>query len=483
MIGQTGALNYQIPLRQGPGYQSDPMAQQQLAPVEAPQTAQLPDRLAVMEGKTKELYDNYALLDSFSRDMASKGIDVFKPDYSQEGGGLPFQTYQKLEAMVRFAANDLSNEQRARDASLSDFQRGNIQFAKGKNYGNASVQDPNNIVSNMSTYQIEEANRRTNENTYTPQHSAAVNATAYDPTIAAIDEQVANGEISQEQGERRKEMVFRNVNGPAYQQLIPRGGRKGPTPEDISRRADLIKQMKVGIYTNDQTALNILRNAPGVEYADYVDDGSRLGIEVGFKGADPSFIDLSTGAGEGEINAMLSRITGQLKIPNEALFDFDTNVGIPQSNSGVILQGLKEKMKSIPSKTEVAQEILPTLQQMAAEGTLQIPDGVVMSIDLDEPNFISQMWRDGNRLTIKYHPVVGGKVQATTKEKVVSSPEELESIISHNAQLLAPKFGSQIQRAGETSQQITPVDFNTQWSKLKPGERLTGPDGKIYIKK
>jgi hypothetical protein len=120
---------------------------------------------------------------------------------------------------------------------------------------------------------------------------------------------------------------------------------------------------------------------------------------------------------------------------------------------------------------------------MAAEGTLQIPDGVVMSIDLDEPNFISQMWRDGNRLTIKYHPVVGGKVQATTKEKVVSSPEELESIISHNAQLLAPKFGSQIQRAGETSQQITPVDFNTQWSKLKPGERLTGPDGKIYIKK
>ncbi len=483
-IGQSGAYNYRIPLNQQPqGYQPEPIGGEDAGAIEAQQRgAGLPeDRIANMRGKTKELYDNYALLESFARDMATKGIDVFKPDYSQEGGGLPFQAYHNLEASVRFAANDLKNEQKARDEFMPLSMRGEAR-ATGP-MDTTSLQDPNNVISMRPTYQVEETNRRLGEQTYTTADQNKTNAAYLQPTEDDIDRAVASKLYSAAQGEQYKQMLKQNTAQTSYQQLIPRGGsHKGPTPEDISRRAELIKQIKGGIFTKDPLALNMLRNAPGVEGADYVDDGERLGIEVYLKGADPSFIDLSAGAGEGEINALLSRITGQMKIPNEAVFEFDTSVGIPQSNSAPILQGLKEKMKSIPSNEDVANEILPSLQQMAAEGTLEIPDGVVMSIDLDTPNFISKMWR-GNKLTIKYHPLKDGKVQATTSTKVVSSPEELESIIGYNANKLAPKFGSQVSRQDETPIGPVKVTNDAQYKALPSGSQYIGADGKTRIKK
>ena len=40
-----------------------------------------------------------------------------------------------------------------------------------------------------------------------------------------------------------------------------------------------------------------------------------------------------------------------------------------------------------------------------------------------------------------------------------------------------------VQTVGQKTQSITPDEFNAQWAKLKPGQKLVAPDGKTYTKK
>lgn len=38
-------------------------------------------------------------------------------------------------------------------------------------------------------------------------------------------------------------------------------------------------------------------------------------------------------------------------------------------------------------------------------------------------------------------------------------------------------------KSGEQPKKITPAEFSQKWTTLKPGDKLTGPDGKVYVKK
>lgn len=225
-VGQLGGLNYKItPFGQpvaAPGYTG-----QDVGAIAPPEVAGLPnDRLADRQGQTEELFNKYRMLDSFAKDMAKKGIDVFTPDYSEPGGGLPYQTFLQLDAGVRYAANKLANQQKAQDQFLPEMFQGGARLAQGKTMETVDLTDPNQIVSLRDTPAIDEAQRRLGADTNTQREANALNQQVFDRSMAAIDAEIASGAITPEQGAVRKASLFRNV--PTPQVFAPRaesGGR------------------------------------------------------------------------------------------------------------------------------------------------------------------------------------------------------------------------------------------------------------------
>lgn len=220
--GSAVGLNYEI----SPFQQQQAAPQQGIAPVQGPDAPQIPNTgLANIEGATSQLFNNYALLKSYMSDMARKGIHVDEPDYSQPDGGLPYQTFLKLDAGVRMASNKLANEQKNRDRLQELIWTNKAGYAPGFNPDQGYVTDPGSVVSYEPTYQVKEANDRLDTPTYTQLDSRAFNQAYMGPTEADIDAQVASGQITPAQGVINKSMLFQNVPQTAYQQLIPRNPR------------------------------------------------------------------------------------------------------------------------------------------------------------------------------------------------------------------------------------------------------------------
>jgi hypothetical protein len=456
--GQIGGLAYRMnfPQQMG-GYE----------PLSTPQedvqgyNYELPDRLASRREKVSNLLNNYGNLKSILTDLERQGIQYDKPDYSQPDGGAAYQTFLVADATVRQAAQELANESDA-EKQLRDLQaQGKIRFKQGVDPNeDLAYSDPNNYYSTAPSPLVNEANQRLNTPTYTTGDQNKFNQADLDPNIAQIDRMVQMGQLSPEEGELQKAYLQRNVAQTAYQQLIPRGGRGGLSQEDLSRRAELIKQVKKGIITNDQTPLNMIRLIPGVEDVEYVNTGNQVGLQVYFKGGQPAFVDLSQGGGEGDINALLNRIEGQKNVPNEAVFSFDTKVEIPTSNSGQVLSDIKTKLASYPKQADSAADILPTLKELAAKQQLYLPSGeLVTTIEEDIP----WMWGD-NKLEITYHPLdaKGNVNYKRTATKSISSPEELGALIDENAGAVAPAFGGGFQQSPTQEPQSTPQSPSKQ---------------------
>lgn len=216
-IGQSGALNYEI----NPFQQAQAPQAQVPGGIAPPDTAEIPQnsRFANREKVTAELFNNYKLLDSFAKDMARKGIDVFTPDYTQEGGGLPYQTFLKMDAGVRFAANKLANEQKAQEKFIELAWQNKAGLAPGVSMSNADLAgDPSQVVSYEPMYATEEANRRLAQQTDTRFASNAVNAGVMNPAIARIDAMIQAGQLSPQQGAIEKSKIFANTpNPPVFQ--------------------------------------------------------------------------------------------------------------------------------------------------------------------------------------------------------------------------------------------------------------------------
>lgn len=465
--GQTGALNYAIPLNQQPLYQ--PPATQQMRP--QGETFELPDDLAVVQDKTSKLFNNYGLLQNFIKSMRDQGIDPFTPDYSQDGGGLPYQTLLELDAGVRYAAQELKNEQEYRKQTNPFILANKAGYAPGVNPQTDMLsQNPNSIVSYEELPFVQNANQRLNTPTYTQGDQNRFNQAYYNPTLAQIDQLVQSGQLSPQEAAIQKANLQQNVAQTAYQQLIDRGGRGGLSQEDISRRAELIKKFKQGIVSNDPTPLNLLRLVPNVEEAAYVNTGDRVGIEVYFRNQDtPAFIDLSKGGGEADINALINRIEGQMNVKNEDVLTFDTSVSIPASNARKIIDDVKNKLSSLPNSSEIGLEVIPKLQELATGGLLFLPSGEqVVSINSNIP------WWGANQLIVEYYktdPKTGRATNTITKKKI-STPEELKAFVEENANEIAPAFGGGFEQP-ESNQPgwsvlNNPTDLNNSPNPLRP---------------
>ena len=431
-FGNAAALDYRMDFPQQQGqYAPPPVAQQQQ--VDVPQYDK--DPIAVRGKLTSDYYNNMGLLRSFAQDMAKKGIDPFTPDYSQDGGGLAFQTMQKLQAGLLYAANALGNEFKAEQQLRPLIAQGAVRPEQGVDLNEGmAYSDPKNFYATSLDPIVTQANQVLGDARYTQGDSNKLNQTVRDPRIQYFQQQIQKDPNNATYYQRQIDALLTNSPQTAYQQLIPRGGI---SHEDLSRRAQLIKQIKGGILTNDQTPINMLKLVPGVEDVGYVNTGDRVGLEVYYKGQpNPSFIDLSKGAGEGDINALLNRIEGQKNVPNESVFSFDTKVSIPPSNAKQVLEDFKPKFKAL------GEDVMPKFQELASSGKLSLPDGAPIKFaEIDPPSWF--FGAGGKDLVITYNPVVKGKVDYTkTKtKKIDQGSDELDEIVNYNANKIAPAFG------------------------------------------
>lgn len=423
--GQVSGLDFRF--QQFPS--SQPAAPQQQQPVDVQVPGYEQDPIAVREKLTSDYYNNAGLLRSFAQDMAKKGVNVFEPDYSQDGGGLAFQTAQKLQAGLMYAANALKGEFKSQSQMLPSIAEGRTRIASNVDQNGLYASDPNSYVATKVTPGTDELNQRLAQETNDPQSQARANA-LIKPYLASLQERVSRGELTEEEAQREASAIIPNAW--RTQPFAPKSAH-GLSEEDFRGRDELIKKMKSGVITRDPSVLNTLKLVPGVEDVEYVNTGDKVGIQVYMKGqGQPAFIDAASG--EGEINAMLNRIEGQKNIPNEAVPTFDTKVQIPESNASQVIKDVKDKVKTFDP------EAVGKLQELAASGELSTPNGEpIASIEIDGP----VMGLFGKtELKVTYYPVSNNRVNYSRKAtKYISDPAELDSFIESNSNQVAPAFG------------------------------------------
>lgn len=422
-------------------FNQQPLAQPANMAAQAMQSPQgqdytLSDKLATREQKTADLINNYGLLRKFAIDMERKGIPYARPDFESEDGGEAYRLFLKLESNVRTAEQELKNEYEAEKDLRQPFAEGKVQFNPGVDpTKELAYSDPNSYYSTALTPGVAQANKSLGEDTNTMADQNRRNQ-LIQIEEQKIDQQVSQGLLSPERGQFMKAQLVPNT----YTNKVfapPRVSASGVArATNAQDRAELIRQVKSGILTGDNTPLNILKRVPGVQDVKYVNTGDKVGIELAFKGQPSTFIDLrSEKGGEGEINAVLNRIEGQLNVPNEDVFKFDTQVTIPESNADAVIAKARETLLANGG------ELMPKIQELARKGQLVTPENELIAALEPYEN-----WRGTPKLRIKYYkPDKKGNPTSKISEKVVDMEDELDyinSLVDYNANDLATGLGA-----------------------------------------
>jgi hypothetical protein len=229
MRGQLGANTYQMTF---PGQQQVPVGvqQQQLKPEQFDLGK---DPLAIREKLTSDLYNAKALLDAVAKDFSSQGIDPFTPDYSQDGGGLAFQTLEKAKANLMYAADALRLQAEADEKEREAYMRGDIRYTSGYDPTTdmSTQMNPADVYySTQLDPRTVAANQRTAQNVYTQRDANNLNRQVYDPTYKALGQ----SGFSPEEQAYQQSALLKSVPETSYQQLIDRSGGRGGsqnTPE------------------------------------------------------------------------------------------------------------------------------------------------------------------------------------------------------------------------------------------------------------
>jgi hypothetical protein len=452
--GQVGGLNFKMAF---PGYNGYTGNQQPLTTGLQPSEsgyADLPDNLDGPRSKVEALYKNYGLLKSIMIDLERKGIRYDVPDYSQDDGGTGHQAFLAADAIVRYSAQALKKEAELRKEIAKQKMMGNIMQDPNFNPDEELYGDhPDSVFSTKLTPGVEQLNRNLSQETNTQSDQNRANS-QIPFTEQDVDAQVQSGYMSPAQGEYLKSQIVDNkYRQQMFRPYSPYGRGGSGNQDEFVNRAQLIRQIKSGITTNDQTPINMLRLVPGVEDVSYVNTGDKVGLEVALKGQPASFIDLSKGGGEGEINALLNRIEGQKNIPNEKVFQYDTQVQIPKSNVKTVIDKLKT---SDISSDSFQKETLPKLKELAQSGDLMLPTGeVIADITFSGPYF---GFLGKNEIVIKHFKTKanGQPDYSKTVTKDISDPEELANLVEVNANKIAPAFGGGFegQKKSETDPDI-----------------------------
>src|SRR5688572_17806609 len=122
-VGGYGFQFDRQPLVGAPPAQA-PMAQPDFQPVQ--------DDIATVENLTDNYHNAYQTMKDYVGEMAKEyGVDVTKPNWKVKGGDLMHQAYQKFDAALRIAANDLSQYKKTLEDEDKAVREGRFMRAPG----------------------------------------------------------------------------------------------------------------------------------------------------------------------------------------------------------------------------------------------------------------------------------------------------------------------------------------------------------------
>lgn len=196
---------------------------------------------------TADYYDSYAALDSYTKKMAKDfGIDVFSPDYTQPGGGEPFQLAQKMQANIMYAANALKNEFQAEKEMRPQINRGDVFELPGADRSGYYYSNPDNFGSNRLNPDVLEANKELGDTRYTQAESNKVNAAERNPKIKAYsmlrDEALQRGDKVEAMGfQKQIDALLTSV--PAVSAKAAFGDDDGGSEKQVSNMMPLFERV------------------------------------------------------------------------------------------------------------------------------------------------------------------------------------------------------------------------------------------------
>lgn len=188
--GQAGALAYEIPQRflQSPGGGAQGSPQSIPNQGSAQPSGGKGDLLAEREQLTDDYYNNYGTLDSYAKDMAKKGINVFEPDYSQPGGGEAFKTFQRMQANVLHSANALKTEFEMEKETRKAEAEGKVRMEPGADRNGLYYSKPENFYSTALSPGVLEANKMLGDQFGTQGEADKANTTVRDQQLFHLKE-------------------------------------------------------------------------------------------------------------------------------------------------------------------------------------------------------------------------------------------------------------------------------------------------------
>lgn len=189
--GQAGALSYEIPqhfLGSSPQQDGIEPSQQGIANQGAYQQDAGHQLLAEREHLTDNYYNNYGVLDSYAKDMAKKGINVFEPDYSQSGGGEAFKTFQRMQANVMHGANALKVEMEAEKETRKLEGEGKARMEPGAKREGLYYSKPENFYSTAVAPGVLESNKLLGDQFGTQGEASAANKQVRDYQLHHLQE-------------------------------------------------------------------------------------------------------------------------------------------------------------------------------------------------------------------------------------------------------------------------------------------------------
>lgn len=219
--GLAGGMDYKMTFPQ----QQQQMTLRQPNPTEGNIDDYIPEAvttgLANREGLVKDYYNKARMLKDFAHAMSKQGINVFEPDFTQDGGGEVYNTFQQMQANLLYAANALGNEQefekQTRDLELRGLTRRNPNVdTQGLYYSNV-----NNFTPTGIDPLVAEANKELGDTRYTQGDSNRLNQAIRDPRIKHFQEQIQKDPQNRLYYERQIQALLQNVPQAYPPDLIP----------------------------------------------------------------------------------------------------------------------------------------------------------------------------------------------------------------------------------------------------------------------
>lgn len=185
-----------------------PQQEQQVQQQQTP----LRDDLATVEELTDNYYNAYQTMKDYVSEMAKEyNVDVTKPSFKERGGGLLHQGYQKFEAALQMAANDLAQYKNTLESEEKERRAGTYLYNPNFDPRSKEGFEAQGSQRGFTTKLLPHVEAAIKQLSITRMSNPAATEATEKYKLATerkIDEMIAQGVISSAQGEFNKKALY-----------------------------------------------------------------------------------------------------------------------------------------------------------------------------------------------------------------------------------------------------------------------------------